>query len=372
MAMIRVSAFFLGLLMTLASAAGLHAQVAVGQEIVTLSSRESMHELTLNTQVATSITFPAEITLVTGYGLVLDAAHAQELVDSELVAHATLKDLAPQAVTIIHYAQASKDTLVMRAVRPGTPCFVTVRCGLRIFLFKCVAGDRANVAVVVADKGSDGGSVEVKKADILKERTAYSSTELLGILSRAKQREFLESVNPDLFDGWNQRRDLNLVSGLGDVSSIITEIQQWPQKDALVFRCRLENKGKRLFRFKPSDVKVRAGDASYGVQLADSSGVVKPGMATALDVVVQGNATGGKEHLSIKNDFRLEVAEDTGPPPPNDVGPPPNPLLPAVEMPNGGLLPLPEASPPEPIILPPASSSGKEYRHPLPNLYPGK
>ena len=94
-------------------------------------------------------------------------------------------------------------------------------------------------------------------------------------------------------------------------------------------------------------------------------------MATALDVVVQGNATGGKEHLSIKNDFRLEVAEDTGPPPPNDVGPPPNPLLPAVQTPNG-LLPLPEASPPEPIILPSTSTSGKEYRHPLPNLYPGK
>lgn len=362
------------LLIALAPAAYLHGQVAVGQELVTLSSREAMHELTLNTQVATSITFPADITLVTGYGLVLDAGHAQELMDSEALAAATLKDLAPKPVTIIHYAQASKDTLVMRAVRPGSPCFVTVRCGTRIFLLKCIAGDKANVAVVIADRGApgDAGAIEIKKAEIVKQRIAYSSTELLGILSRAKQREFLESVNPDLFDGWAQRRDLALTASNGDITSTITEIQQWPQKDALVFRCRLDNKGNRLFRFKPSDVKVRAGDSAYSVQLADSSGIVRPGMATALDLVVQGNAIGGKEHLSIKNDFRLEVAEDTAPP--GDVGPPPNPLLPAVEAPNGGLIPLPEASPPEPMLLPavPATTSGKEFRHPLPNLYPGK
>jgi hypothetical protein len=371
MALCRIALLGLSLLIWAAATPGLRAQeVAKGQELVTLSGRETMHDLTLNTQVATSVTFPSDITLVTGYGLVLDAARAQELVDAETMAVATLKDLAPKPVTIIHYAQAAHDTLVMRAIRPGTPCYVSVRCGTKIYLFKCSAGDNANVAVIMADKvEGDGTAVEVKKADVLKDRIAFGSTELLAILSRAKQREFLETVNPDLFEGWQQRRDLSLASAEGEVHPVITEIQSWPQKDALVFRCRVENKGKEVFRFKPSDARIRVGDAVYGVQLADSSGVVQPGKATLLDVVLQGNAGGGREHLSIQNDFRLEVAADNSPPPPNDLLPPPNPLQPAMPGPRGMLLPLPESSPPAP---PEPSSSGKEYHHPLPNLYPGK
>jgi hypothetical protein len=356
------AALWSGLLLAPLPGDGLPAQVTQGQEIVTLSTRESLHELTLSTQIATSITFPAEITLVTGYGLVLDAARAQELIDSEAVAIATLKDLAPQPVTIVHYAQASRDTLVLRAVRRGTPCYMTVRCGVKIFLFKFTSGEKANIAVVISDKVDNGSAVQVKKEDILKSRTNYSSSELLGILSRAKGRGFLETVNPELYEGWSQRLGLNLTSGDEKLVSTITEIQQWPQKDALVLRCALENRTKKQIRFKPGDVRVRAGDAAYAVQLADSSGVVAPGKITLLDLVLQGNMGGGKEHLSIQNDFRLEVPIDDSPPPPNDLLPPPNPLLPAMEMPNGKLV--------EPEIMTPPTKG--DLPLPLPNFYRGK
>ncbi|RBP48149.1 hypothetical protein DES53_101949 [Roseimicrobium gellanilyticum] len=342
--------------------ASLQGQIAQGQELITLPGRDTIHDLTLNTQVATSVTFPADITLVIGYGLVLDAAAAQGLMDAEAVAAATLKDLAPQPVTIVHYALAARDTLVMRAIRRGTPCYLTVRCGEQIYLFKVSAGDRANVAVLVTDAIGSGTAVEVAKEDIVKSRTNYNSTELIGILSRAKQRDFLESVNPALYEGWHERRGISLSSENGGLVSTITEIQQWPQKDALVFRTKIENKGAHRLRFNPSDVKVRAGDASYTAQLADSSGVVEPGRVTLLDLVVQGNSSGGKEHLSISNDFRLEVAVATQPPPPpNDLLPPPNPLLPALEK-GGMALPLPEVSAP----------SKDEIRLPLPNFYGGK
>jgi hypothetical protein len=335
--------------------------------MLTLSSRESVHELTLNPQVATTISFPSEITLVTGYGMVLDAARAQELIDSEHVAAATLKELAPEKVTIVHYALASKDTLVMRAFRRGTPCYVSVRCGPKIHLFKFVSGDNANIAVVVSDKapGSEG-TIELKKPDILKARIDFNSTELLSALSRAKSRAFLETVNPVLYDGWSQRRGQNLVSHTGDLTTTITEIQQWPQKDALVFRCRVTNNGEKELRFKPSDVRVRVGDAAYVVQLADSSGVVPPGGTTLLDLVLQGNAAGGAEHLSISNDFRLEVAIDHSPWPPRDLLPPPNPLLPALER-SDGMLEVP-------LEVPVANDtpSGKELRLPLPNFYHNK
>jgi hypothetical protein len=172
----------------------------------------------------------------------------------------------------------------------------------------------------------------VKPEQIVKNRTVFSSAELVGILSKARQREFLETVNPAIYEGWQQRRGISLSSTHGEVTSTITEVQQWPQKDAVVLRARLENKGKTAFRFKPVDAQVRVGNRSYAVQLADSSGVILPGQPTQLDVVLQGNALGGKEYLSVQNDFRIELAEDTtSGPPPNDLLPPPAPLLPTVE-----------------------------------------
>ncbi len=327
------------------------AQVAEGQEILALSSRENTHNLVLSTQIATTISFPSEITLVTGYGLVTDANGALELLNAETVATATLKELAAKPVTIVHYAQAAADTLVVRAVRTGTPCYLTVRCGARVFLFKLSVGETANVAVMISDNGPGNGGVrEVDKAEILESRTNFTSTGLISILSRAKGRGFLETVNPELYEGWQERRGLTLTSENDTFKATITEIQQWPQRDALVFRCSIENKTSRQARFKPIDVRVRAGDASYTAQLADSSGIVSPGKATMLDLVLQGNAAGGKEHLSIQNDFRLEVPVDNGSPPPNDLLPPDNPLLPIIEKPSNGqiistdLLPLPQPS----------------------------
>lgn len=353
----------------------LRAQVAEGRELVSLPGiTGQVHELTLNTQVATSVTFPAPITMVSGYGMVLNAAAAQDLIAAEQQAAAMSKDMAPQAVTIVHYAQASPDTLVMRGVRRGTPCYLTVRCDTTIFLFKLLSGEKANLAVVMQDPAASKTNPvrEVKVDDVVASRTMFSSAELVGILSKARQREFLETVNPDLYKGWQLRRDIALTSTSGDVTATITEIHKWPQKDAIVLRSRIENKGGKVFRFNPVDTKVRIGDRSYAVQLADGTGVADPGRTTLLDVVLQGNALGGKEHLSLQNDFRLEVVADTRTPPPNDLLPPPQPLLPKVEVPNSvqaSSTGTPTVFYDGKVVLPEAP---EDRAAPLPNLYPSK
>jgi hypothetical protein len=357
------------LLTLFAQGAHLHAQVAEGQELITVSGTARMHELTLNTQVATTITFPSAITLVSGYGMVLDAARAQELMDAEKAAATNSPAMAPQAVTIVHYAQATPDTLVMRAVRRGTPCFVTVRCNADVFLFKFIAGEQANLAVIVSDPAASKGPPvrEVKVDEVLADRTAFSASELLGILSKARQREFLETVNPSLYEGWQQRRGIALTAIHGDFASMITEVQQWPAKDALVLRCKVENKGERERRFNPTDVKVRIADRTYPVQLADGKGVVAPGKTALLDLVLQGNVDGGKEHLSVSNDFRLEIAEDTTPPP-DYLFPRTRPMTPIVEH---------KPSEPEPQVIYNGNTTlmpedPVDRRAPLPNLYSGK
>lgn len=358
------------LVFVLGSVLQARAQIAEGQEIVSLPATQRLHELTLNSQVATTVTFPSEITLVTGYGMVLDAGKAQSFIDAEKAAAMMSRDMQALPVTIVHYAQAADDTLILRAARRGAPCFLTVRCGMQIFLFKLVAGDQANLAVVMQDPAVQPVPVrELKKQDIVKDRTAYSSSELVGILSKARQRAFLETVNPGLYQGWQQRVGLDLSSEHGDLTAAITEIQQWPAKDALVLRCRVTSKAAKEVRFKPADVKVRVGDRAYSVQLADSSGVIGPGKTTLLDLVLQGNEAGGKEYLALQNDFRIEVAADSSPPPPNDlVSNPPAPLFPSVET--GPRDPVPEVYyEPGKTIMP---EDPVDRRAPLPNFYSGK
>ncbi|MCB1226029.1 MAG: hypothetical protein KDK99_09495 [Verrucomicrobiales bacterium] len=343
----------------------LRGQVAEGEEMVTLPGDGSVHELTLNTQVVTTVTFPDTITMVTGYGMVLNAAAAQELINSEKMTATMSPDMAVKPVTIVHYAQASPETLALRAVRRGTSCYLTVRCGTAVFLFKLDSGEAANLAVTVEAPGaaSAGYGREVQKQDIAKSRIAFSSAELLGVLSKARSREFLQTVNPTLYNGWRERRGLTLDSQNGPLKSTITEVQQWPEKDALVLRARLKNEGEREFHYSPIDTKVRIGDRSYNVQLADGSGIAPAGSTTLLDVVLQGNAGGGREHLSIENDFRLEIAEASGFPP-NDLLPPPQPLLPEAERGSRDVPPIVihqgSQSPPDSTELPlPTYSSGK-------------
>ena len=350
----------------------LSAQVAEGKEIVTLPGDGRVQELVLNSQVVTTVTFPSPVTLVTGYGMVLNAEAAQALVNAEKQSVVISPEMVMKPVTIVHYAQASPDTLALRGVRPGTPCYLTVRCTTTVFLFKLTFGDMANLAVMMQDPAASIANPvrEVKITEVAKTRTVFSSAELVGILSKARQREFLQTVNPGIYSGWRERRGVAMMSSHGDIVSTITELQQWPQKDALVLRARVQNKGAKDIRFKPVDTKVRVGDRSYAVQLADSSGVVPAGQTTLLDVVLQGNSLGGKEHLSIENDFALEIAEDHSSPPPNDLLPPPQPLLPTVEYKHAS-----RNDPPPQVfyegrnVLMPEDPIDRVA--PLPNLYPG-
>ncbi len=309
--------------------ASLSAQLVQGQEMVVVNPGEAVHELLLSSQVATTVTFPGDITLVTGYGMVSDAEKAETLMAAERKAAQDSGTTRITPITIIQYEQASPDVLVLRAVRAGSPCYMTVRCQGRMFLFKAVAGEQANLAVVIPDPTVTTVR-EVAPQEAVKERTKFSSAELVGILSKARQRDFLQGAHPALYHGWNERRNIDLRADHGSLASIIDEIQQWPDKDALILRCWVENKSDKVQHFKPSDVKIRAGDRSYPVQLADSSGTVAPKGKTSLDLVLQGNPNGGKEHLSIENDFRLELAVDNSPPTENLIDTRSNPLLPVL------------------------------------------
>lgn len=271
----------------------LPAQVQEGRELVMLDPKKLVNEVAINSTVATTITFPAKITLLTGFGLVTEPS-AAKLMESSKIA-------------LVHYENVMADTLVVRLIKTGEPCHVTIRTDKHIHLLRFVPSEEANLAVIVPPPVERDSAVQTTPEAVVKSRIQYNTEELVGVLSKARNRKALQPLNPGLFSGWEERNGLDMTVTDNDLSTTIYEIQRQPSKDATVFRCWIVNAGKSAFEFEPNGVKVRVGERSYNAQLVDCSGLVQPGEKVPLDVVLQGGPGGGREGLSINQDFRIEL-----------------------------------------------------------------
>lgn len=273
----------------------LQAQVQEGRELVMLDPKKRVNEVAINSTVATTITFPEKITLMTGFGLVKDPGSARQMEQSK--------------VALVHYDNVLADTLVVRLIKPGEACHATIRTARHIFLLRFVPSEFANLAVIVPPPAGENAAVEITPEQVVKNRINYNTEELVGVLSKAKNRKALQPLNPGLFTGWEERNGLDMTVTHNNLTATIYEIQRQPSKDALVFRCWVTNSGETPYEFEPNGVKVRVGERSYNAQLVDCSGLVQPGQKVPLDVVLQGGPGGSRESLSINQDFRIELPE---------------------------------------------------------------
>lgn len=273
----------------------LPAQVQEGRELVMLDPKKLVNEIAINSTVATTITFPAKITLLTGFGMVTDPSAARHMETSK--------------VALVHYDNVLSDTLVVRLVKQGEPCHVTVRTDKHIHLLRFVPSELANLAVIVPPPVERDSAVPVSSQSIVQNRIDYNTEELVGVLSKAKNRKALQPLNPGLYSGWIERNGLDMTVTNDSLTTTIYEIQRQPAKDATVFRCWITNTGTGSYEFEPNGVKVRVGERSYNAQLVDCSGLVQPGQRVPMEVVLQGGPGGGREGLSINQDFRIELPE---------------------------------------------------------------
>jgi hypothetical protein len=273
----------------------LPAQVQEGRELVMLDPKQLVHEISINASVATTITFPDKITLLTGFGLVQDPSAA--------------KAMEQNRVALVHYDNVLADTLVVRLIKPGEPCHATVRTARHLHLLRFVAADNANLAVVVPPPLEKNTAVQTTPEKVVENRLNYNTEELFGVLSKARNRKALQPINPGLFTGWQERNDLDMSVTNDGLTATIYEIQRQPEKDATVLRCWISNGRKTPYEFEPSAVKIRVGERSYSTQVVDSADIVRPGEKAPMDIILQGGPGGGREGLSINQDFRIELPE---------------------------------------------------------------
>lgn len=140
---------------------------------------------------------------------------------------------------------------------------------------------------------------------------------LLGLLDKAKAFPLLEKGRPEALIGISHRefKGDEAMSDFGEFEARIEEVFRFEAQDTLVFRVKLRNKTGSLIAFRPDSFSVRAGAELYSQSVSDAVGGIPANGEAGAVFAVTGTASGGRNELSVKNDFTVFVERIGSPPP---------------------------------------------------------
>jgi hypothetical protein len=149
-----------------------------------------------------------------------------------------------------------------------------------------------------------------------------SPTRLLALLDKAKAFPLLKQQHPESVAQVEVRTfsDKPAVTDVGDYEIGITEIFRFNPEDTLVFHLTLRSKSDTEIRYRPDSFAVRVGNRLYHQSISDAVGILPPCAENTVYFAVTGTPDGGRNELSLKNEFAVEVARLT-----------PQPLLPSAK-----------------------------------------
>ena len=97
----------------------------------------------------------------------------------------------------------------------------------------------------------------------------------------------------------------------------LDEVFRFNPEDTLIFRILLRNKTDQPIQYRPDGFSLRVGERTYPQSISDASGTIPPKGETPAYFAVTGTPNGGRNDLSLKNDFTvlLDRVETNAPPP---------------------------------------------------------
>jgi hypothetical protein len=105
------------------------------------------------------------------------------------------------------------------------------------------------------------------------------------------------------------------VTDFNDYEIRIEEVFRFNVDDTLVFHVTLKNKSDREISYLPESFCVRVGNRLYYQSISDAPGVLPPCAASTVYFAITGTPDGGRNELSLKNDFTVLVTRLSPPPP---------------------------------------------------------
>jgi hypothetical protein len=145
-----------------------------------------------------------------------------------------------------------------------------------------------------------------------------SPLQLLALLDKAKAFPLLKSQQPESVAdvGFTTYDGKPLVSDFNDYEIQIEQAFRFNAEDTLVFRVGITNKSETPLIYQPDSFALRAGDRLYPQSISDAAGTVPPQSRNIVYFAVTGTPDGGRNDLSLKNQFMVLVNRLSPPPPP--------------------------------------------------------
>ena len=132
---------------------------------------------------------------------------------------------------------------------------------------------------------------------------------LLGLLDKAKAYPLLKDSHPEALEhvDYLSYADKPRVMDFDDFEVRTEQVFRFDLQDTLVFQILLRNKTGKEIRYLPQSLAIRIGEHVYPSSISDASGVMPPKTDSPAFFAVTGTPSGGRNDLSVKNDFTVLV-----------------------------------------------------------------
>jgi hypothetical protein len=157
-------------------------------------------------------------------------------------------------------------------------------------------------------------------ANIRPATTRVTPSRLLALLDKAKAYPLLKAYHPNTVaqvEYVNFSKNPRLMD-YKDYEVQLDELFRFNSEDTLVLRILLRNKTDRPIQYRPDGFSLRVGERTYPQSVSDASGTIPPNGEVPAYFAVTGTPNGGRNDLSLKNEFTvlLDRVETNAPPQP--------------------------------------------------------
>jgi hypothetical protein len=188
----------------------------------------------------------------------------------------------------------------VRAVVPKATANVNVRWEKNTYVFQLEESPQPVFSLILEAKPG-GGTV--------KPAPEVSPPRLLALLDKAKAFPLLKEQHPEAvadvdfatFEKQPRIMDFN------DYEIRISEAFRFNAEDTIVFHLSLKNKTDAPIYYRPDSFALRTGSRVYPQSISDAAGLIPPKSEITSYVAITGTPDGGRNELSLKNEFTVLI-----------------------------------------------------------------
>ncbi len=245
------------------------------------------------TNRVTTISFPSPIDAIDGAGITVDGK-------------------TPGLFQLAH-AKGSA-FLSVRAIFPKASANLNIRWNEHTYVFELIESNAPVLALNLAALPTPEASGAGRAPEV-------NPLKLLSLLDKAKAFPLLKAQQPESVAdvGFTTYDGKPLVSDFNDYQIQIEAVFRFNAEDTLVFRATITNATDTPLIYQPDSFALRAGNRLYPQSISDASGTVPPKGRSVVYFAVTGTPDGGRNDLSLKNQFTVLVNRLSPPPPPPPV-----------------------------------------------------